>query len=460
MAALLRPVGYTGSLQQLTWTGAQSTVQAYLWGGGGGGGGDEGTDDPGGNGGGGAFAQNNFVVNPGDVITVAVGQGGSGGTRTPGTVVGAGGRSLAYSVFDTRSQSNVVPVTNAAWSTFMNAHAVWDAGGPGTTPIFRSYNVNFPVTGYYVFQYSVDNTMSVDFDGTNIISYSGFTSSPPPLVTRLVTAGNHTINITASNSGGPAGVALTVNISFSGGNGGDGSGGSNGGGSGGGGGGATVVLLNNTVIAVAGGGAGGGGAGGNGNTPGTSGPDAPGPWGYPTSFVTLAQNGQGSSIGGGGGGGGGGQNAGNGGRRGGASPSNPSGAADRNATAGSFGESLGTDTANPSGRFAGARTNEYYTKSSIGGYGGTKGTWLQPNGQNGINGAAAFVLDINSEMYIFDENLWKPITNIYVRHNDRWQEPKAVYIKNAGLWKQVFSTDPPVFTSVSGGFGQISRDPN
>ena len=50
MARVVRPVGYTGGLQQLVWPASASTVTAYLWGAGGGGGGDEGSDDPGGNG--------------------------------------------------------------------------------------------------------------------------------------------------------------------------------------------------------------------------------------------------------------------------------------------------------------------------------------------------------------------------------------------------------------------------
>ena len=101
MARVVRPVGYTGGLQQLVWPSGASTVTAYLWGAGGGGGGDEGSDDPGGNGGGGGWAQCSFSVNPGDVITVAVGRGGSGGK--PGTTVGTGGPSAAYHVFDTTS---------------------------------------------------------------------------------------------------------------------------------------------------------------------------------------------------------------------------------------------------------------------------------------------------------------------------------------------------------------------
>lgn len=456
MATVVRPVGYVGSLQSLTWTAGVSTIQAYLWGGGGGGGGDEGSDDPGGNGGGGSFATYNFTVNPGDVIIVAVGQGGLGGTRTPGSIVGTGGRSLAYSVFDSRDQPGVVPVSDSRWNYFMNAHAVWDPGGSGVTPVFRSYTVNFPVSGFYVFQYSADNSMTVQLDGTTIINYGGFSADPVPFVSRYVTAGNHTVNITATNAGDVAGFALTIDISFSGANGGDGAGGSNGGGSGGGGGGATVLMLNNSVLAVAGGGAGGAGAGGNGATPGTSGPNAPGPWLWPAGGdTTLAQDGQGSSVGGGGGGGGGGQSGGNGGRRGGASPSDPSGATDRDGTAGSYGQSTGSGYALPSARTPGGTNNQYYAGSSVGGYGGTR--WPQPNGQPGLNGSAVFVMDIAQGFYVRDENLWKLVNEVYVKDSGSWRQVQNAYIKNAGSWQSLYTRDPPTFSSVSGGFGQISR---
>ena len=457
MSAVLRPVGYVGSLQRLTWSYPSASIQAYIWGAGGGGGGDEGSDDPGGNGGGGGFARYSFTANPGDVIDIAIGQGGQGGTRTPGSTVGAGGRSIRYLVFDTRDESGVVPVSDPRWSTFMNAHAVWDPGGPTVTPIFRSYTVNFPVTGYYVFQYSADDSMTVTLDGTTIINYGGFSASPPPFVSRLVTEGNHTVNISASNGGGDvAGVALTIDASYSGANGGAGSGGSNGGGSGGGGGGATVLLVNDTVVAVAGGGAGGGGAGGNGDTPGTSGPDGSGPWGWPSATnTTLAQNGQGSIVGGGGGGGGGGRSAGNGGRRGGASPSDPTGSADFNATAGTYGESYGPGGYGvPTGRTPGGNTNAYYTGSSVGGYGGTR--WASPNGQAGGNGYAAFVMDI-SGMSVRDAGLWKPVHEQYIRDGGQWKTVKNVYVRDGGQWKLVYGTSSPTFSAVSGNWGQYSR---
>lgn len=458
MSTVIRPVGYVGTLQRLIWNFPSATAQAYLWGGGGGGGGDDGTNDPGGNGSGGAFARIDFTINSGDTLDIAVGQGGQGGLRPPqGTSTqGLGGTSLRYPVFNTRNQPDVVPVTNSAWNYFMNAHAVWDPGGSGVTPIFRTYTVSFPVTGYYVFQYSVDNTMSVDFDGVNIISYSGFTADPVPFVTRLVTAGNHTVNITASNSSGPAGVALTIDASYSGADGGLGSGSrttDSGGGGGGGGGGATVLLINNQVRAVAGG---GGGGGGGGASPGTA-PNAPGPWGWPTtaSNVTLAQEGQSANQGGGGGGGGGGQSAGNGGRRGGATPSDPGGSGDITGTGGSYGESAtGGETGIPVGRTPGGSTQSFYAGSSRGGAGGS--VWPHSTGEPGQPGYAVFVFDI-SGLYVRDAGLWSAVRNQYIRHQDAWQQINNIYIRQNDEWQQVYGTSSPVFTSVSGNWGRLDR---
>ena len=53
MTILVRPLGYTGKLQQLIWSGSPATITARAWGGGGGGGGRD--SSPGGSGSGGGF---------------------------------------------------------------------------------------------------------------------------------------------------------------------------------------------------------------------------------------------------------------------------------------------------------------------------------------------------------------------------------------------------------------------
>jgi hypothetical protein len=68
-----------------------------------------------------------------------------------------------------------------------------------------------------------------------------------------------------------------------------------------------------------------------------------------------------------------------------------------------------------------------------------------------------FVLDLNSDVYVRDQNLWTQVKNTYVRNNNQWQQPRAIYVKDNGVWHTVFTSDPPTFSAASGGFAQISR---
>jgi len=86
MSDLIRPLGYTGKLQQLVWTGSPAQVTAYAGGGGGGGGGND--SNSGGRGSGGGFAQGSFIISPGDIIQVAVGGAGRAGASGQGSANG------------------------------------------------------------------------------------------------------------------------------------------------------------------------------------------------------------------------------------------------------------------------------------------------------------------------------------------------------------------------------------
>ena len=90
---VVRPAGYTGFLQQLTWVqGNNIPVTAHLWGGAGGGGGND--SGAGGSGSGGGYSQVQFTINEGDVLEVAVGGPGLGGTT--GASAGPGGPGSSY----------------------------------------------------------------------------------------------------------------------------------------------------------------------------------------------------------------------------------------------------------------------------------------------------------------------------------------------------------------------------
>lgn len=445
MALVLRPAGYTGSLQQMTWTqGDNVSVSAHLWGGGGGGGGSD-ASAIGGLGSGGQYSTVNFTVNEGDVLELAVGGPGGGGvgsgSNAPGGVPGAS--YSAETFFNTRTATPtsgpggpVYAQFNSRYCTFLNTNGVWI--NPSSAASFdKTYLVYFPAEAYYQFQASADNFATIYIDGTpyfNAFDYHGTYE-----VGILVSAGTHAIRIVGVNYGGPASVGLTITggTNFGGGGGGNaGSSGSSGGG--GGGGGATVLLKNGTVIAVAGGGGGGGGAGNVGvragdNAPGTGGQAAPG--------INAGQNGtKPRGDGGGGGGGGGGVGGGVGGfvRFG-----------DQGGYAGSLGGGLGTLVENPSSTLPGGYNSPYYVRNvGLGGY---------YNGGKGNAGYAMLTFDINGIWTKLADQGWVQTKDVYVRANNTWNRAQGVWINNAGVWEPVISSYAPDWIQVPGKFGVNPR---
>jgi hypothetical protein len=98
-----------------------------------------------------------------------------------------------------------------AWSSFMNTYAVWPANSGDSVTIRRTITVqagNYYVTG------AVDNYGSVSINGNNITLY-GFGSGISRTATGNSTVVNHpggpmNIVISATNTGGPRGVAVTI----------------------------------------------------------------------------------------------------------------------------------------------------------------------------------------------------------------------------------------------------------
>jgi hypothetical protein len=200
----------------------------------GGGGGSANSSDIGQNG---DLVQGDLSVAAGDIITSEVGAGGVGGVY--------GG---AWT-----------PITLGwAWGSFMETYAIWN--GTTSTAAIGSFTysttVYFPTTGTYTFLLSADNIGSMYLDSTAIITgftnYTSYTSTP-----YSVTAGNHSITLTITNTGGPAGIAAQIlkpdsselwNTRMAPNN-------------GGGAGGTSILRKNSVIVAVAVGGAGGGSGG-------------------------------------------------------------------------------------------------------------------------------------------------------------------------------------------------------
>jgi len=442
MSLVIRPAGYTGSLQQMIWTqGNNVSAIAYLWGGGGGGGGND--SGVGGNGGGGQFSQVVFSVSEGDLLELAVGGPGGGGASY--ARYGAGGNPGASFITDTIFNTRTaVPVSGATFSpvwvssycTFLNTYGGW-VGSTYSASFDQTYNVNFPLTGTYQFQASADNYAIIYIDGLPALEAYDYRRTYEVGIS--ISAGNHSIRIVGTNYGGPGSVALVITSGASYGGGGGGNSGPAGtSGAGGGGGGATVLLKIGPVLGVA---VGGGGGGGAGNRDPRNGESAPGTGGQAASGDNAGQNGAAPfGDGGGGGGGGGGQGGGNGGlaRTG-----------DNGAFAGSFGNGLGSFVANSSGRTPGGSTNPYYVPNvAQGGFGG---------GGSGVSGYAVAAFEISGVSVNVPGQGWTQTTNVFVKTNSIWQQVQGTWIKSNNVWEPAINSYAPNWVAVAGKFGVNPR---
>lgn len=432
-------------MQRLVWSlGNNTPVTAYLWGGGGGAGGND--SALGGDGAGGDFVEVSFTVNNGDIIECAVGGGGgTGGSAASGAYGGASGASYTLSElhFNTRAAPNpgVNNYTNVAYCAFLNSYGVWV--DPVSAANFdQTYTLNFPATGPYTFVASCDNYGYVYLDGQEILSIGGYQTTYTNTIT--VTAGNHSVRLVGTNTGGPGSIALTIDStanSFCGGAGGR-SGYSGTSGGGGGGGGATVILKNGNPIGVA---AGGGGGGGGGNQGAARGQHAPGSAGTTGPAFTAGMNGQDKAgDGGGGGAGGGGLGGGNGG-------STPGG--DQGGLAGSNGLSIGSTILTGTGAIPGGTSNSFYVSPA--GYGGTASYGIT-RASNGSPGYAVLLFNVNSQWVRYN-GTYQSVSNTYIKDAGIWKPVKAVYIKDGGVWKTVNGGEVPAMTPVAGKFGSSPR---
>jgi hypothetical protein len=97
------------------------------------------------------------------------------------------------------------------WSTFLNNYGIWTGAANSVTTNTYQTNVSFPVNGNYQFNLSVDNYGILYLDGNSILSTAngdGFQTVNTTSV--YVTAGPHTVTVTGTNYGGPAGIATQI----------------------------------------------------------------------------------------------------------------------------------------------------------------------------------------------------------------------------------------------------------
>ena len=428
--SIIRALGYTGQLQRLTITeGFAAEVNVYVWGAGGGGsGGDSGGSRRGGNGSGGGYSVIPLSVSAGDILDIAVGQGGGlpGGSASQGGTGSFGG--LSYTNFGSNVYGGVASVGSSGQYF---SYGLWTPVPPGSGFYTVTANDNSNPTSPAIQQWFVvingvlmwNNVTPPPYSGIYVPgTYRGSVGySKSVFGSATLNAFDLTYASGTSYCGGSGGASL-IHTS----------------GAGGGGGGASVVLFNGTVVGYA---SGGGGGGGCGNTQG-AGSDAPGPNGQdPTD--AAGSNGQSWGVGGGGGGGGGG-NGGNG------------NISEGLAQAGAQGRNEGTTTANPSGTKPGGTTSAYYAGTA--GYGGL-GMTRAHAGLPGSNGYAVVEL-VPKSILVKSDGIWNSVQKSYVKNNNAWKQINATFVKQNGTWTPVVGANSdyaPNFENVSGYFSAIPR---
>ena len=453
-------IGYTGTIQNAEVLGEFGIpVNAYLWGAGGGGA----PGNYGAPGNAGGYSKVYFVAKPGDIVTVAVGQGGGRGGADINGWTPSGFPGAAYSglLFNTRfpppgQDTAVVPYGQASRSTgsgyqsFLEQWGVW-GDNQNVQTFTRTYTINFPTTANVIFQMVASTYGRVYLDGVLIVEGAGRTTTSvyddtinQAFVT--VTAGNHTVTIQADGKGTPAnpvdGNPNVIGVTFGTGDRTTFSGGHGGilnnafgigQGTGGGGGGATILSLNGVIIAVAAGGA------GSATRPAVN---------ASTDFrYNNGQDGQhlqnpndvhsNSAQLGGGGGGGGGLFAGQGGGAG-------YGAPNVGGTAGTNGTSLGDDQAQPVQQTP--STNSFYPGGGV----AVGGTSSSPT--DGGNGFVALEYQTGGGGYIKDGGEWKQIQTTYVKTAGAWTSVQTTYYNDNGIWKPTQGAPVPTFTQFNGAF--------
>lgn len=116
-------------------------------------------------------------------------------------------------VFETRQQTDVTAQTWPAWSPFMNTNGVWNSD-IFSLSFVRSYSVTFPSSGMYSFTSQCDNYATVSLNGNQVLYVSGFRGDPQ-VNNIYVNAGTYTLTINATNAGSygggnPAAFALVI----------------------------------------------------------------------------------------------------------------------------------------------------------------------------------------------------------------------------------------------------------
>jgi len=95
------------------------------------------------------------------------------------------------------------------WNSFISTYGIWIGGPYDVATVSYSTTLNFPTSGNYTFNISIDNAGFISIDGTEVLdnpsSWGGVDSASV-----YVSAGSHTITVTGTNYGGPAAISAQI----------------------------------------------------------------------------------------------------------------------------------------------------------------------------------------------------------------------------------------------------------
>ena len=141
----------------------------------------------------------------------------SGGTYIVGTSP-TSGEAIIENIFTTSTVTvpgTIKPSTVSTWSDFLNTNAIWPSGNPTTALLTKS--VVFPYTGYYNFEASVDDSLTIKLNNatpeTTVLVLPGNSSTATASSNQYIQAGTYTVTLDAKSNNTTKGVALKITYS-------------------------------------------------------------------------------------------------------------------------------------------------------------------------------------------------------------------------------------------------------
>jgi len=120
-------------------------------------------------------------------------------------------------IFNTRQLLNVEPVSqtilnikSGIWGEFINTYGVWSTAANQAQTFDQTKVLNLTTSGIYRLEFSSDDNGQLLLDDTLIINYPKGGHRSSAVVERYISSGSHSLQLTATNTGGAAGIACKI----------------------------------------------------------------------------------------------------------------------------------------------------------------------------------------------------------------------------------------------------------